>query len=92
MQTPLVVIPGNFTAVAYRDQVLRPHVCRDFLTQNNVLVFNWPPYCLDLSLIEHLWDQLDRRVRERINVPYTVAQLTQALIQEWNDMISLKGQ
>ena len=45
----------------------RPHVariCQVFLANNNVQPLDWPPYSPDLSPIEHLWDQLDRQVRQ----------------------------
>ena len=44
----------------------RPYVdrvCQDFLANNNIVPLDWPPYNPDLSPIEHLWDELDRRVR-----------------------------
>ena len=56
----------------------RPHVarvCQDFLAKNNIAPLAWPPYSLDLTPIEHMWDELDRRVRKRRNPPATLAQL-----------------
>ena len=44
------------------------------------------PYRLDLTPIEHVWDELDRRVRKRRNPPATLAQLRNALIDEWNNI------
>ena len=67
----------------------RPHVarvCRDFLANNNIVPLDWPPYSPDLSPIEHLWDDLDRRVRRRRNPPTTLAQLRNALLEEWNNI------
>ena len=67
----------------------RPHVARIyqvFLVNNNVQTFDWPPYSPDLSPIEHLWDQLDRQVRQRQPAPATRAQLTRALVEEWNNI------
>ena len=46
----------------------RPHVarvCQDFLANNNIAPLAWPRYSPDLTPIEHMWDELDRRVRKR---------------------------
>ena len=78
----------------------RPHVarvCKDFLANNNIAPLAWPPYSPDLTPIEHMWDELDRRVRKRRNPlpslpppppppPATLAQLGNALIDEWNNI------
>ena len=67
----------------------RPHiarVCQDFLSNNNMAPLAWPPYSPDLTPIEHMSDELDRRVRKRRNPPATLAQLRNALIDEWNNI------
>ena len=67
----------------------RPHVarvCQDFLANNNIAPLAWPPYSPDLTPIEHMWDELDRRVRKRRNPHATLAQLRNALIDEWNNI------
>ena len=64
----------------------RPHtarVTRDFLTTENVTVLPWPSRSPDLNPIEHLWDVLDRRVRQRNPAPQTLQQLAIALEAEW---------
>ena len=64
----------------------RPHVARanmDFLRRNNIDVLPWPALSPDLSPKEHLWDQLDRRVRRRRQQPQTLKQLRAALTEEW---------
>ena len=38
----------------------------------------------DMSPIEYLWDNLDRKVRLRNPPPRNLAQLRQALIEEWH--------
>ncbi len=53
----------------------RPHVariCTQFLETENIPVLAWPAYSLDMSPIEHVWDALDRRIRQRIPVPATL--------------------
>ena len=50
----------------------RPHaarVCQDFLANHNINPLDWPPYSPDLSPMEHLWGEMDRRVRGRRNAP-----------------------
>ena len=67
----------------------RPHVarvCQDFLANNNIAPLAWPPYSPDLTTIELMWDELDRRVRKCWNPPATLAQLRNALIDEWNNI------
>lgn len=67
----------------------RPHTARivtQFLAANNVDVMHWPSLSPDLSPIEHIWDELDRRVRNRPNPLHTLVQLEQAVIQEWNNL------
>ena len=67
----------------------RPHVarvCQDFMANNNIATLAWPSYSSDLTPIEHMWDELDRRVRKRRNPPATLAQLRNALIDEWNNI------
>ena len=46
----------------------------------------------DTSPIEHVWDELDNRMRNRIPPPANVAQLSQMLIQEWNNIPQLRIQ
>ena len=62
----------------------RPHVAR--VCQDNIAPLAWQPYSPDLTPIEHMWDELDRRVRKRRNPPATLAHLRNALIDEWNNI------
>ena len=62
------------------------HICTDLLTENDIYVMDWPPYSPDVSPIEHLWDELDRHVRRRRNVPQTLGQMRRALQEEWNNI------
>ena len=64
----------------------RPHVARDniqFLQNNNIdFIDDWPSKSPDLNPIEHLWDNLDTRVRQRQNPPGNVNELRYALLEE----------
>ena len=63
----------------------RPHSARltqDVLRRNNINVLPWPAKSPDLSPIEHLWDHLGRKVRERDYVN-NVQDLERALHKEW---------
>lgn len=73
----------------YQQDNARPHTARlsmDFLRTNGITVMNWPAMSADMSPIEHIWDELDRRVRSRRRKPTNAAQLRQALVQEWDNM------
>ena len=65
----------------------RPHVarfCQDFLANHGINPLDWPSYSPDLSPIEHLWDEMYRRVRGRWNAPATLYQLRAALLEDWD--------
>ena len=67
----------------------RPHTARltqDFLRQEGINVLPWPSKSPDLNVIEHLWDELGRRVRRRQQTPQTLRQLSTALQQEWDNI------
>ncbi len=56
----------------------RPHVasiCTQFLEAENIPVLAWPAYSPDTSPIEHVWEALDRRIRQRVPVPANIQQL-----------------
>ncbi|KAL0151321.1 hypothetical protein M9458_053373 [Cirrhinus mrigala] len=60
----------------------RPHVariCTQFLEAENIPVLAWPAYSLDMSPIEHVWDALDRRIRQRVPVPANIQQLRKTI-------------
>ena len=86
---PIAVSLKQLCQLILQQDNARPHVirvCRDFLANNNIVPLDWPPKSPDLSPIEHLWEDLNRRVRKRQNPPTTLAQLRNALVDEWNNI------
>ncbi len=63
-----------------RPQVTR--ICTKFLEAENIPVIAWPAYSPDMSPIEHDWDALDRRVRQRVLVPANNQQLCTAIEED----------
>jgi transposase len=64
----------------------RPQTARvttAYLQNNNIPVLPWQPKSPDLNPIEHLWDELDRRVQERQPPQQSLHQLVVALHAEW---------
>ncbi len=66
-----------------------PHVariCTQFLEAENIPVLAWPAYSPDKATIEHVWDALDRHIRQRVPVPVNILQLLTAIEEEWTNM------
>ena len=76
------------TAIASCLSMVMPHVaiCAQFLDAENVPVLPWPAYSPDMSPIEHVWDALDQRVRQRVPVPDNIQQLRTAIEEEWDNI------
>ncbi len=67
----------------------RPHVariCTQFLEAENIPVLAWPAFSPDMSPIEHVWDALDRRIRQCVPVPDNIQQLCTAIEEEWTNI------
>jgi hypothetical protein len=47
---------------------------------------DWPEQIPNLNPIEHLWDELERRLRARPNRPTSVANFTNVLAAEWKQV------
>ncbi len=67
----------------------RPHVariCTQFLEAENIPVLAWPAYSPDMSPIKHVWDALDRHIRQRVPVPANIQQLRTSIEEEWTNI------
>lgn len=83
-----IVVPtfqNNLDLAIFQQDNATPHtarITRDFLAQQQFQVMEWPANSPDMNPIEHAWDELNRRVRQRpIN---HLVELEQALVAEWN--------
>ncbi|KAL0200186.1 hypothetical protein M9458_003373 [Cirrhinus mrigala] len=61
-------------------------ICTQFLEAENIPVLKWPAYSPDMSPIEHVWEALDRRIRQRVPVPANIQQFRTAIEEEWTDI------
>ena len=76
----------NPDITVFQQDNARPHtarITREYMQQENVEVLPWSAYSPDLSPIEHLWDQLGRRLANRHPKPGNKQQLVAALQEEW---------
>ncbi len=55
-----------------------------WMSEFGVEELDWPAQSPDLNSIEHLWDELERRLRARPYRPTSVSDLTNALLEEWS--------
>ena len=77
---------GNFI---YQHDNAQAHSARltvNFLATNRIPVLDWPSLSPDMSPIEHAWDELARRISARRQPPRNINELTNALINEWNNI------
>lgn len=58
----------------------------NFFSKNNINVLDRPSLYPDMSPIEHVWDDLTKHIYARDQQPQNLAELWQALTEEWNDM------
>jgi len=72
--------------ITFQHDNATPHAARftaNFLNANGVNVMPWPSRSPDINPIEHLWDELGRRVRSLANPPQNIQQLEVALVAAW---------
>ena len=77
---------GNFI---YQHDNAPAHSARltvNFLATNRIPVLDWLSLSLDMPPIEHARDELARRISARRQPPRNVNKLTNALINEWNNI------
>ncbi len=61
-------------------------ICTQFLEAESIPVLAWPAYSPDMPPIEHVWDALDQRIRQRVPVPDNIQQLHTDIEEEWTNI------
>jgi transposase len=67
----------------------RPHtagIVIQYLNEVGIVTLPWPARSPDMNPIEHVWDELGRRIRHRENIPETIPSLRIALQEEWEQL------
>jgi transposase len=67
----------------------RPHtagIVRQYLNEVGIVTLPWPARSPDMNPIEHVWDELGRRIRHRENIPETIPSLRIALQEAWEQL------
>jgi len=54
----------------------------EWLEENKIEVMQWPPQSPDMNPIEHMWNELDKRIRRRGEIT-SVEQLWEVMQDEW---------
>lgn len=87
LQTHLVPLFAQHPELQiFQQDNARPHTARAtavFLQANNIRVMPWPSLSPDMAPIEHVWDELGRRLY-RAQPLHTIQQLRLSLAREWN--------
>ena len=85
----LPFVRGQRRNMTFQQDNARPHLVRlimNFLRHEKVLVMAWSSMSPDLSPIEHVWDEIDRQLRQWPNQPVTLQGLGEALQEVWQDI------
>ncbi|GFW32896.1 DDE_3 domain-containing protein [Trichonephila clavipes] len=61
----------------------RENIVSECLQSEDITRMDWPEFSLDLNLVEHVWDMLDRRVAARQLPPTYLPVLQRAFLNEW---------
>lgn len=83
--TLLPFMQAHGPGLTFQQDNARPHTARltaTFLARNHVNVLPWPAVSPDMNPIEHIWDELGRRVRTNHQID-NVNDLARALQVEW---------
>lgn len=75
---------GEFLFMHDNDPKHTSGLVKNWLEEEKIQVLPWPSFSPDLNPIEHLWDELERRLER--HQPKNTQELENLLKQEWNNI------
>jgi len=83
----LPLIKTKFNCRGYKFQDDNAKNVQNWINNNNIKILsNWPSQSPDLNPIEHLWDELERRLKKCEIHPKNSQELEIALQEEWSNI------
>jgi len=79
-------IGRNFILMQDNAQPHTAGITREFMAENSIRLLPHPAVSPDLNPIEHVWDIIGRRLRNLARQPVNLQDLSQVVIQIWNDI------
>ena len=74
------------TRPLFVDDNARPRIASDYLRQESIDSIPWPAMSPDMNHIEHLWDDIGRKINDRVPACQNLQELRDALVQEWQSI------
>jgi len=64
----------------------RTRIVSDYLRQESIDSIPWPAMSSDVNPIEHLWDDIGRKINDQVPACQNLQELRDALVQEWQSI------
>ena len=74
------------TRPLFVDDNARPRIASDYLRQESIDSIPWPAMSPDMNHIEHLWDDIGRKINDHVPACQNLQELCDALVQEWQSI------